>query len=176
MKSPLSPIGDTIKASKWHVLAATAAFLAGIYALCTTNSTLAYIQLIFTDGYVALMFWSVAQMSAHRKNGKADPQAETWPGSPRRDAAVLVLALLLGAATTGFAALYTQSGWIVAGSLASQRDALYFSTVTVATVGYGDFHPLTDAAKTVVIAQIATGILFLAAAIPVLASRISEVD
>jgi hypothetical protein len=44
----------------------------------------------------------------------------------------------------------------------------------MATVGYGDLHPISDIAKMAVIGQIASGMLFLAAAIPVLASRLAD--
>jgi hypothetical protein len=37
-------------------------------------------------------------------------------------------------------------------------DALYFTLVTLATVGYGDFHPRTDAGKALTIVYIVGGI------------------
>ena len=37
-------------------------------------------------------------------------------------------------------------------------DALYFTVVTVATVGYGDIHPVTDAGKLVAVVMIVTGV------------------
>ncbi len=56
-------------------------------------------------------------------------------------------------------------GVMIAGTLAfayvedlSLLDALYFSIVTVATVGYGDIHPTSSAGKIVAIALIITGV------------------
>jgi voltage-gated potassium channel len=40
----------------------------------------------------------------------------------------------------------------------SPLDSLYFSVVTLATVGYGDLHPTTDAAKVFTIGYILAGI------------------
>lgn len=42
-------------------------------------------------------------------------------------------------------------------------DALYFSVVTLATVGYGDFTPKTDLGKTFTIVYILAGIAIIAA-------------
>ena len=45
----------------------------------------------------------------------------------------------------------------------SLLDSLYFSVVTLATVGYGDLHPTTDLAKIFTIGYILTGIGIVAA-------------
>jgi voltage-gated potassium channel len=45
----------------------------------------------------------------------------------------------------------------------SPLDSLYFSVVTLATVGYGDLHPTTDLAKIFTIGYILTGIGIVAA-------------
>ena len=45
----------------------------------------------------------------------------------------------------------------------SPVDALYFSVVTLATVGYGDLHPTTDAAKLFTVVYILLGLGVLAA-------------
>ena len=44
----------------------------------------------------------------------------------------------------------------------TRMDALYFSAVTMATVGYGDIHATGQAAKAVVTAQIAFDVIFIA--------------
>jgi len=59
---------------------------------------------------------------------------------------VLVGVLLLG--TVGF---------VVAEGF-SLTDAVYFTVVTVATVGYGDIHPATTTGKMLAIALIVTGV------------------
>lgn len=69
---------------------------------------------------------------------------------------MLVLFLVILAAATGF---YSQvEGW-------SLLDSLYFSVVTVATVGYGDFTPHTAAGKIFTIVYLVVGVgLFVALA------------
>ncbi len=67
--------------------------------------------------------------------------------------------VLLGSAVTviavGTIAYHILEGWPFV-------DSLYFSVVTLATVGYGDLHPTTDAAKLFTIGYILMGIGILA--------------
>jgi voltage-gated potassium channel len=67
--------------------------------------------------------------------------------------------LLVGAASMvaiGTVTYHVLEGW-------SLLDSLYFSVVTLATVGYGDFHPTTDPAKLFTVGYILVGIGILAA-------------
>ena len=63
------------------------------------------------------------------------------------------------------ATLFLFLGLLIAGTVAysilerwSPLDALYFSVVTLATVGYGDLHPTTDLGKAFTILYILTGV------------------
>jgi len=59
----------------------------------------------------------------------------------------------------------------------SPVDALYFSVVTLATVGFGDLHPTTDAAKLFTVLYIVAGLGILAAFISELGKyRISNAE
>jgi hypothetical protein len=177
MKDPFSPICEAFCKSWRHLLAALVLLIGSVTSLCVGLAWLALGVVVVIDGYVVLMVWSAAQLSAHKcTNGKSDPNAETWPGLPRRDGAILQLAILLAALVVAFATLYTPVGSLAPGSATRTLDALYFSVVTIATVGYGDLHPISDVAKITAIGQIASGVLFLAAAIPVLASRLADFD
>lgn len=73
-----------------------------------------------------------------------DPEGKVLLG-----AAVAVLAI-------GTLAYVVLEGW-------SPIDALYFSVVTLATVGFGDLHPTTDAAKLFTVLYILSGLGIIAA-------------
>ena len=72
---------------------------------------------------------------------------------PEGKVLVISLVAMLALGTVVYSVL---EGW-------SPLDALYFSTVTLATVGFGDLTPTTDPAKLFTIGYIITGIGILAA-------------
>jgi hypothetical protein len=57
-------------------------------------------------------------------------------------------------------------------TLATPTDALYFSTVTITTVGYGDFAPRGNA-EWLVIWELGSGAMLLLMILPALASRLA---
>jgi hypothetical protein len=73
--------------------------------------------------------------------------------------------------------LYLLSGEICDGQqklLTGRLDAVYYSFVTITTLGYGDFWPAGRFARFLVMSELATGITFLVVIIPSLVSLISE--
>lgn len=54
----------------------------------------------------------------------------------------------------------------------TRLDALYFSVVTTATVGYGDVHAISQTARAVVTAQIAFNVVFVAGIVALLQAQI----
>lgn len=77
-----------------------------------------------------------------------------------------------------FAILYIMTGSVTgpgpnAPLLASRLDAFYFSLVTMATVGYGDFVPRDETGRLLVAIQISTVILFVLFLLPALVSVFS---
>jgi hypothetical protein len=85
-----------------------------------------------------------AEMFKPLREMAADPEGKVLLGS-----AVTTIAV----GTVAYSAL---EGWSI-------LDSLYFSVVTLATVGFGDLTPTTDAAKLFTIGYIITGIGILAA-------------
>jgi hypothetical protein len=61
------------------------------------------------------------------------------------------LVLLIGLLATGTLIYPVLEGW-------SLVDSLYVSVVTLATVGYGDIHPVTDLGKLFTVVYILTGV------------------
>lgn len=80
------------------------------------------------------------------------------------DAFRATLVLLVVLLVTGTIVYPILEGW-------SLLDSLYFCVVTLATVGYGDFHPVTDLGKLFTIVYILTGVGVLV----VFASRVVNV-
>jgi voltage-gated potassium channel len=56
--------------------------------------------------------------------------------------------------------------------LRTRTDSLYFTVVTLATIGYGDIHPSGQAARLVVIVQVAYNFVFLATGASALTRRV----
>ncbi|MFJ8626544.1 ion channel [Kitasatospora sp. NPDC093550] len=85
-------------------------------------------------------------------------------GTARRP--VVWLAFLISLALTVFSATYYVLGSHKAefAGLETRLDALYFTVVTLATVGYGDITPSGQTARFVVVLQIGYNFVFLAAA------------
>ncbi|MFF9643754.1 potassium channel family protein [Kitasatospora aureofaciens] len=76
------------------------------------------------------------------------------------------LAFLIFVAMTIFSASYYAMGRHKAdfAGLETRLDALYFTVVTMSTVGYGDITPVSQTARLVVVLQIGYNFVFLAAA------------
>jgi hypothetical protein len=85
--------------------------------------------------------------------------ASDRPGFEAAEALIQLVAMLI----TGFAAvLYAMNrdGTQVAG-LVTRVDAVYFTVTTLSTVGYGDIHATSQAARVVVTVQILFDLVFL---------------
>ncbi|GAA1966087.1 potassium channel family protein [Kitasatospora viridis] len=94
-------------------------------------------------------------------------------GSERgRPAPVIAAAsfLALVAFAAAYAGLARQPGEFI--GLHTRLDALYFTVVTMATVGYGDITPSGQTARLVVILQIGYTLVFLAAGFTALSQRL----
>ncbi|WP_370893711.1 potassium channel family protein [Janibacter sp. GXQ6167] len=74
---------------------------------------------------------------------------------------VTLLVVVCVGFATGFYTLANTPGQFE--GLHTRTDALYFTIVTMATVGYGDIHPVGQAARLLVIAAIVFNLVFVAA-------------
>ena len=84
-------------------------------------------------------FQVLSQLFAVLANARRDPKVQ------------ILLVLGLGLLMTGMVVYHFVEGW-------PWLDSLYFSTVTLATVGYGDLHPTTTLGKLFTIAYIFLGV------------------
>ncbi|WP_313904525.1 potassium channel family protein [Streptomyces sp. 15-116A] len=90
----------------------------------------------------------------------------------------LVIPLLMCLSILVFAATYqrlAQHPGEMSGGLTTRLDGLYFTLVTLATIGYGDITPHGQAARLVAILQILYSFIFLTAAATALTRHVSNV-
>ncbi len=83
---------------------------------------------------------------------------------------LLLVCLSLVIFASAYDALARHSGEF--NGLHTRLDALYFTVITVSTVGFGDIAPAGQAARAVVIVQIAYNFVFLAAAASALSAQL----
>ncbi|MFH8973812.1 potassium channel family protein [Streptomyces sp. NPDC017890] len=84
----------------------------------------------------------------------------------------LLIVLTVHVFAAGYYALAKQPGEFT--GLRTRVDALYFTVVTLATVGYGDITPRGQAARTVTVLQILYTFVFLTAAATALTRRMRD--
>jgi len=145
---------------------AAAIGMRSVFAACRP---LAWIAIGISDVYLALVLLFAAILSDDRAF------AARWPWIsglfPRRTTALFVVTLLLLSIVSGFAGLYV--GTQVFPVSKTPGDALYISLFTLAFTDYG---PKPGYGESVVVGEVASGILFLIAAVPLLISRIATFE
>ncbi|WP_307852257.1 potassium channel family protein [Streptomyces sp. b94] len=116
----------------------------------------------------ALVLTFVAAMLLRQIRHVLVDRPETRPG--------VVISLLIVLSVHVFSATYyalaKQPGEFT--GLRTRLDALYFTVVTLATVGYGDITPRGQAARIVTVLQIAYSFVFLTAAATALTTRVRD--
>jgi len=127
---------------------------------------LAWIAIVISDFYL----FAVLLLAALRADddGFLDRHPSITGFFPRKAAGILVVTLLFLSVLSGFAGLYVGVGVFPSGK--TPLDALYISFFTL---GFTDYSPKPGYGQLVVIAQLVSGILLLAALFPIHISRIS---
>lgn len=121
-----------------------------------------------------LIFAAVRSDGLQNNHSYVAPSFMRWV-FPTRLVGIGVFFILAYALVKAFAALYLQLETTehFNTSIASPEDATYFSLVTITTLGYGDFHPVSESARSAVVFQVSSGLLLLFGVFPLLISRIS---
>ena len=127
---------------------------------------LAWIVIAISDLYLSIVLLFAALRSDD--DGFLDKHSWITRFFPRKTAGILVVTLLFLSVVSGFAGLYV--GVEVFPSAKTPLDALYISFFTL---GFNDYSPKPGYSQLVVIAQLVSGILLLAALFPIHISRIS---
>ena len=163
----------------------------------------AFAVLLCNSYLVSILIEASLRAEQERKfvGGVPQPKAPRFMEFPARVWTLLQVQFLLVVAIFGFANMYIKDGGIRyqgtpavveqpdpqadqkadvssasagAGPLLNRIDALYYSAVTLSTVGYGDFAPTSSAARLLVIWQLGTAMLMLLGVFPLIVGRISD--
>lgn len=97
---------------------------------------------------------------------------QLWKATSDCGRSALRWAVCTGVATVLFAILYAFVG-VDFGENATPLSPLYFSVVTITTLGYGDVLPVTQTAQMVVMAQVMVGYIMLGGLISLCASKMA---
>jgi hypothetical protein len=127
---------------------------------------LAWIVIAISDLYLSIVLLFAALRSDD--DGFLDRHSWITRFFPRKTAGILVVTLLFLSVVSGFAGLYV--GTEVFSSIKTPLDALYISFFTL---GFTDYSPKPGYGQLVVVGQLASGVLLLAALFPLHISRIS---
>ena len=139
----------------------------GMTSLFVDCRPLAWLAIAISDSYLSFVLLFAAILS----DDDTFATRHRWITGffPRsRTGGLFVAVLLLLSIVSGFAGLYV--GAEVFQSIKTPADALYISLLTL---GFTDFSPKPGYGQFVVIGQLASGILYVLGAIPLLISRIS---
>jgi hypothetical protein len=139
---------------------------AGVTSVFCGCRFLAWTAIVISDFYL----FAVLLLAALRADDDGFLDRHPWITGffPRKAAGILVVILLFLAIVSGFAGLYV--GVEVFPSGKAPLDALYISFFIL---GFTDYSPAPGYGQLVVIAQLVSGILLLAALFPIHISRIS---
>lgn len=141
--------------------------------------------IVAVDLYLICVFVECAMRSTEHNAWR-----QVWMPLPHRVWALVLLFLLIVTVVTSFAALFLASQEVrhllrdvhemrqerFSDVLSDPHEALYFSMVTITTLGYGDFAPAGRVARWIIVWELATGLLTLVLAFPLVSTRATTSD
>jgi hypothetical protein len=139
------------------------------------------VSVFVVDCFLVCVFF-IAAIQSDAKSGNLDfviyqNFGKKWRWMAIRTSGLILVAIFFLTDVLGFAAVFRAlpDGYFNH-PLSHWWEAVYFSIVTIATVGYGDVLPVNAWAKGIIIGQIASGILLLAGIVSFAIARISAFD
>jgi Ion channel len=139
------------------------------------------VSVFLVDCYLVCVFF-IAAIQSDLKNGNLDfalyqDFGKKWRWLPIRTAGLMMVGIFFLTEVLGFAAVFrAMPDGYFNHPFTDWWEAVYFSIVTMATVGYGDFLPVTAWAEAIIIVQIASSLLLLAGIVSFVIARISDFD
>jgi voltage-gated potassium channel len=122
-------------------------------------------QLVSTALVIACVFFIFRRLSTHQRISR-----RTVMGS----LCVYLFGAMLFSMVYNIIAEISGVPFFVQTDLPSALDYIYFSFITMATVGFGDFTPATDVGKMAVVVEAITGQLYLVVVVALFVSRIGQ--
>lgn len=162
------------------------------------NGLISGVVIVLVDIYlVAMLYEALHRSSAERKiqNGVLLAKPAYFFSFPSKSWTGLLILFIVITAVSGFANMYIDSENIVyvgptietsnlsieskitippPSIMENKIEALYFSLVTMITLGYGDFVPASPLARMLVMWQLATGGLLVIGIFPLIISRAAD--
>lgn len=139
------------------------------------------VSVFVVDFYMVCVFF-IAAIQSDVKAGNLDfalyhNLGKKWVWLPIRTAGLIMVGIFFLTDVLGFAAVFRAlpEGYFNHPFM-HWWEAVYFSIVTIATVGYGDFLPTKAWSQIIIIGQIASGLLLLAGIVSFAIARISGFD
>ena len=184
-----------MSANFWHLILGLVAALVGTLSL--GFGLYRWVSLLVI-GFVNVYSMAVLLECAIRSDQTCPKPKPKWCFAlPDRTWSLLQLLFLAAALVSAFANLYIKTSEIQhvvidksqppaggktckddeslpVGYLNNKCDALYFSVVTITTLGYGDYAPASPQARRIVVWELVSGVLILLFVFPLLVSRISD--
>jgi hypothetical protein len=165
----------------WVLIISFAMLISGYVSVHCKLSCLSYLVIFIVDIYLfALLLFAALRADSHHKtytfNGRGSSIIEKAKCIfPSRTAGIFVIVFCSFAIVFSFAGIFLSlnNETNFNGKLGGEMEAIYFSLVTVSTVGYGDISP-ANTARFFVSLEIVSGFLLLFGIFPLLISRISN--
>lgn len=177
------------KADKWHLgLTAFGAMITILALVWAWPGVISGCVVALVNLYLVAVLIEAALLSSRSEHPE---KGYVLIRLPRKTWTLLVAILLITIIISAFANMYVKSGEVVhqtkdvalgqssstgsnVGVLTSRSDAVYFSLITLTTVGFGDYVPAGNTARVLVVWQVVTGLLLLLGAFPFLLTRIAD--
>ena len=187
------------KASKIHLLLSGALAVASVLSLVFNwHNSLSVTVVMLTNAYLLAILVEAASRAGEErkiKDGILLAKPSYFFAFPARSWLGVLISFIVITTIFGFANMYIASAEVIyvgpvidtmvieSGSIISippptilvdKIEALYFSLVTMITLGYGDFIPATTYTRLLVMWQLATGGLLVLGVFPLIVARLAD--
>ena len=157
------------------LLSTVSIFVCSLISLYVDMPALSWLSITLADIYLFAILL-VSAIRADKKNSTYNSSIEVKYLFPSRWVGVFLIPIIFITIVVSFAGLYLSVGGSESFNkeISEEIDTIYYSLVTITTLGYGDIYPVARYAKVLVISELLSGALLLFGVFPLLISRISD--